>query len=130
MKSETLIKKVEAFKAELEKYYKATDGSEIPDIETTVIGSGGVIDYRITKTHVIRTEKDGFSTFEDKYKIGYIPIYTSANGRPIYSRSQRPGICTSSRLRSPGGTLRSTPPKPRRTADAGGNTTSLRPGRE
>lgn len=71
MKSETLIKKVEAFKAELEKYYKATDGSEIPDIETTVIGSGGVIDYRITKTHVIRTEKDSFSTFEDKYKIGY-----------------------------------------------------------
>lgn len=70
MKKETLIKRVEAMIRELDEYYKATDHSEVPDIETTVIGAGGFISYSIGKTQITRSEKYGSSTYTDKYRIG------------------------------------------------------------
>lgn len=70
MKTETIIKKAKALEEELNKYYQETDNSEILDVDTTIIGSGGTIHYKFLKTKVVRTEtfSDG-SSFCDEYKL-------------------------------------------------------------
>lgn len=65
---------MQAFNAELEEYYKET-GSEVPDIETTIIGSSGIIKYTVDEASnkITRIEEDASLTspLEDNYKIGY-----------------------------------------------------------
>lgn len=71
MKTEQILNKVRAFEADLAKYYEATDGDIVPDIETTIIGGGGIIHYTIDKYDVTRTEKDPHDAkpFIDRWPI-------------------------------------------------------------
>lgn len=71
MKTEKIIEKARSFERELRDYYNKTEGCEVPDIETTVIGSGGVIHYEVRDREVVRTEKDSHNKtpFIDSWPI-------------------------------------------------------------
>lgn len=60
---------VARFNSELNEYYTATDNSEVLDIETTIIGSGGHIKYTLFKTLIRRDEYNGGSVFKDSFRL-------------------------------------------------------------
>ncbi len=69
MKTEKIIEKARSFERDLREYYNKTDNCEVPDIETTVIGSGGIIHYEVRDREVVRTEKDSRTSFTDSWPI-------------------------------------------------------------
>ena len=80
MKPATIIKKVLQFQEELDTYYKETENQEVPEVDSTIIGFGGIIRYEVfihpqlgggEDRFVTRKETDRDSTLEDTYKIGY-----------------------------------------------------------
>ncbi len=69
MKAQTIVNKVLKFQKELEKYYKETGDDDITDIGTTIIGSGGHIEYQVFPSVIVRTEKCMYDNFKDDYII-------------------------------------------------------------
>lgn len=86
MTTEKIIKKARALEDELNKYYKETDGCEVPDVDTTIIGSGGTIHYTFTDKEVVRTEKDSRSNYVDSYKISEPWQIEELNDQLAYDR--------------------------------------------
>lgn len=74
MKPATIIRKVLQFQEELDTYYKETENQEVPEVDSTIIGFGGIIRYEVQEgliTRIRRTETDRDSVLEDTYKVGY-----------------------------------------------------------
>lgn len=68
--AQSISNKVKAFQRELARYYEATDYQDLLEVDTTIIGWGGNVNYTVLKTVIYRieVESDGH-VYEDRYRL-------------------------------------------------------------